>query len=140
MLDPTTDIRTGTVAKLQTDLVTAGYAADSVYLAPDPSAALPYVELKDFTITSRHNKTHDGTDATQLFICWGKTATQAQNLAATVLSSLTDRTSPISVASTTNLITYLLDSMGPMYFDDTSENDSEHAFAVPLRLRYRTHE
>jgi len=140
MLDPTSDIRTATVTKLQTDLATAGYAADSVFLAPDPTAALPYVELKDFTITSRHNKTHDGTDATQLFICWGVTATQAQSLAATVLSSLTDRSSAISVASTTKLITYLLDSMGPMYFDDTSENDSEHAYAVPLRLRYRTHE
>lgn len=140
MIDPTTDIRTGTVTRLQADLATAGYTADSVFLAPDPEATLPYVELKDFTITSRHNKTHDGTDATQLFICWGTTATEAQALAATVLSSLTDRTDPISVANTTKLITYLLDSMGPMYFDDTSENDSEHAFAVPLRLRYRTHE
>lgn len=140
MVDPTTDIRTATVTKLQADLVTAGYAADTVYLAPDPSATLPYVELRDFDFTRRNNKTHDGTNARQLIICWGKTMTEAQNLASTVLSSLTDRNAPISVASTTKLITYLLDSMGPAYFDDTSENDSEHAYAVPMRLYYRTHE
>ena len=140
MIDPTTDLQTGTVTKLGTALTTAGYAAGIVYKAPDPGAALPYVEVRDATITPRNNKTHDGTNATQLFICWAKTADGAQSLAATVLAALTDRTSAISVANTTKLITSDLDSMGPRFTDDTSENDSQHAFGCPLRLRYRTHE
>ena len=139
MIDPTTDLQTGSVTALGTAMTTAGYTA-RVYKAPGPDVELPYVEVKDATITPRNNKTHDGTNATQLFIAWAKTADVAQTLAALVLSTLTDRNTAISVANTTKLITYDLDSMGPLIPVPTAENDSEYAYGVPVRLRYRTHE
>jgi len=136
MTDPTLKLRAASGAAIASAMTTAGYTA-AVMANPDPGQALPYVLVGSATATPRHNKTHDGTFSTALFVAWAATEDVAQSLAGTVLTALTNRSVPISVDSSVNLITYGLDQIGPVLIEESPDG---RRFGVPVRLRYRTHE
>jgi len=136
MTDPTLKLRDAAGDAIAAAMTTAGYTA-AVMANPDPYQTLPYVLIGGATITPRHNKTHDGTFSTQLFVAWAATEDAAQTLAGVVLGALTNRSAPMSVHSSVKLITYDLDQMGPVIVEESPDG---RRFGVPVRLRHRTHE
>jgi hypothetical protein len=136
MNDPTLKLRDAFGDTISSAMTTAGYTA-AVFANPDPGQSLPYVLIGGATSTPRHNKTHDGTFSTQLFIAWAATEDAAQTLAGVVLAAVTNRSAPPSVHSSVKLITHDLDQIGPVLVEETPDG---RRFGVPVRLRHRTHE
>ena len=131
MNDPTIALLTGIRTKVLAAYSSAGITAG---VSTNPSSDPPYTILGDVTVVEwKPNKTAIATEATSTLVSWSTTLTEAQTIAATALSALTDKDSPISVTGF-SLSDFRLDFKGSPIID--SETDMT-LYGVPLRIRYR---
>jgi hypothetical protein len=129
--DPTLTLQAAIRTRLLSALSSAGQTAEVV---TGGATSLPYIQIGQITVGEWiPNKTATGTEVTHTLVAWSTTATEAQQIAATALQTLTDRANAISLTGY-SLSDFRLDFKGGPIED--RETDIT-IYGVPLRVRYR---
>lgn len=137
MIDATLKLRAGMLTAIDAAMTAGGYTCP-FFANPPHNQTLPYGVFPNVLQLPRHTKTVEGTTSFHTVVVYADDPDEAQTLSGVVLSALTNRSAPITVA-TVKLITYDLDSMSDATPIPVPEGQGAH-YGVSLRFKYRTHE
>ncbi len=137
MKDPRLPFQSSAITAIEAALVAhdATWSSDRVFVDPENDQPYPYVHITDSSVIEGPTFTKDGPgqEFTMTFVAWSDSYGEAANAADQTIQSITDLSSPITIAGFTVVYDHA-DWMGPPLRDEINPDDVIWGF--PVRVRY----